>query len=76
MRFDPALLLPNSDSDWHYMKVEAGKPKSYKGKAYYGAYVNVTYKGQTNGRNFTSEWVIGLQRTGGDWRIASITISD
>lgn len=75
-RFDPVLLLPNSDSGWRNMTVEVAKPKFYKGKGYYDAYVDVTYKQHGGGRDFDDEWVIGLQRRGAGWRIASISIKE
>lgn len=83
---DPILDLPKPESDWYNMKVEVGKPKYYQKKPYYDAYVDVTYKGFTdrgaevrNGTKFITivdQWVIGLQRGGAGWRIASISINE
>lgn len=84
--FDPALGLPKPESDWYNMKVEVAKPEFFKRKGLHDAYVEVKYKGFTDraaatrqGTRFVSiddEWVIGLQRTGAGWRIASIGVKE
>ena len=61
-RFDPALLLPNSDSDWHNMTVEIAKPRFGKVKGLQDAYVDVKYKGHSGGRDLVDEFVVGQQK--------------
>ena len=74
-RFDPTLLLPNSDLSWHNMKVQVSKANFFGGKAHYDAYVYVTYK-TADGKDYDDENSVGLQRAGAGWKIASIGLKD
>jgi hypothetical protein len=75
-RFDPVLLLETTDPSWHDMKVEVSKPKFYKGKPYYDAYVNVKYKTASGRKSIDDDWSVGLSRTANGWRIESFGIND